>query len=864
MTRSGRMQSMVRSPLVALRRFDGLRWLSILCVVAGALNCNSTRAWAQADGFEDLLEGRLKPGSQAKATFTAELSPSTAQPGDEVTLTVTAKLPPKTYIYSTTGDFELRTRITVTAMFGLEAIESDFRADRDPVTKLDPVLNQPLSKFHGDVSWTKKFRVEAGVDPRKVEIDLELEGQYCSEGAGGQCTLLVPPVKLRAALAVAKVDRTDPAGAPVAVVPASNAATFDLTKRPKRGKTNPVELHLKLAEVNGSSGKKVKLAITMNLDEEWHTFSTTFKGDGGTATEIALEKVYGLKAIGNGFVPSRPPEIKVEEALNLRQEVYHNSITWVQEFEVIADKPRQFGVEGSITYQTCKQSCLPPRSEPFVLGVLDANSEPPGKIGLYEEPVAAAAPAPDHVTGPRPQDKGLLVFLLTAMGAGAVALLTPCVFPMIPITVSFFLKQNESKGGRPVVLALVFSAAIVAAFVLIGVGIAAIFGATKPNELANNWILNLFLSTVFFAFALNMLGMFEIQVPSWILNMTSSGEQSGGYIGVIFMALTFVLTSFSCTFAFVGSLLAAAAQGEYYWPVLGMAAFGATFATPFFVLALMPGTLKSLPKSGGWLNAVKVVMGFVELGVAVKYISIVDQQWNSVPWLFDFTNVMMLWAVLSACTGLYLLGQFRLSHDSPVQGLSPVRVLLATGFLLLGGLFVVGLAQPQRDAWFVDQLVSFAPARLDNTEFELDFDIAVANASAAKQPLFVDFTGVFCTNCRLMEKRMAKPINHNRLAKFVQVQLYTDKVPKLTNEVEAKRILARNVALQVDWFGDVTLPSYAVVTPDGKTILSTFFGLEQHEGDFAHFLDDGWAKWQAIKGRNLTERAASQPAASLR
>jgi len=852
------MQSMVCSSQGVLRRFDSWRWLSILCVVA--LVSNSTRLWAQAEGFEDLLEGRLKPNAQPKATFAAELSPSTAQPGAEVTLTVTAKLPPNTYIYSTTGDFDLRTKITVTNLIGLEPINIEFTPDRDPVTKQDPVFNRPLSKFHGDVSWSKKFRVQTGADPEKVEVDLEIEGQYCSEGPGGQCTLLVPPVKLRAALASLRRDASTVADAPVpAVETPKNEPVFEFTKRPTRGKTNPVELQFQLAEDKTSAGKKVKLAITMKLDAGWHTFSTTFKGEGGSPTEITLDKISGLKPIGNGFIPGRAPEIKVEEELNLRLEVYHESITWVQEFEILPDtKPNEFGVEGSITYQTCKQSCLPPRSEPFRLGVVHATAE------RTSTPAPPAVSTPEHVAGPRPQDKGLLVFLLTAMGAGAVALLTPCVFPMIPITVSFFLKQNESKGSRPVILAMVFSTAIVAAFVLIGVGIAAIFGATKPNELANNWILNLFLSSVFFAFALNMLGLFEIQVPSWLLNLTSSGEQSGGYIGVVFMALTFVLTSFSCTFAFVGSLLAAAAQGEYYWPVLGMAAFGATFATPFFLLALMPGTLKSLPKSGGWLNAVKVVMGFVELGVAVKYISIVDQQWNSVPWLFDFTSVMMLWAVLSVSTGLYLLGQFRLSHDSPVQGLSPLRVLLATGFLMLGGLFVVGLAQPQREAWFVDQLVSFAPARLDSNEFEMDFDLAVANATAAKQPLFIDFTGVFCTNCRLMEKRMAKPINHSRLAKFVQVQLYTDKVPKLTNDADAKRILARNVALQVDWFGDVTLPSYAIVTPDGKTILSSFFGLEQHEGDFAHFLDEGWVKWQAVKSQSLADRSPSQPGTPLR
>jgi thiol:disulfide interchange protein DsbD len=458
----------------------------------------------------------------------------------------------------------------------------------------------------------------------------------------------------------------------------------------------------------------------------------------------------------------------------------------------------------------------------------------------------------EPVKVPRLEDKGLLLFILTAIGAGIVALLTPCVFPMVPITVSFFLKQNEAKGSRPIVLAFVFSLSIVAAFVVIGVGIAAIFGATKPNELANNWILNLFLAGIFFAFALNMLGLFEIQVPSWLLSMTSSGEQTGGFVGVIFMALTFVLTSFSCTFAFVGSLLATAAKGQYYWPILGMLAFGATFAAPFFALALMPGFLKKLPKSGGWLNSVKVVMGFVEAGVAVKYISIVDQQWNAVPWLFDFTNVMTLWAVLSLCTGIYLLGQFRLSHDSPVQGLSPMRVMFAMGFLILGGLFVVGLTTPDRDSWVLDQLVAFAPARLDNEDFELDLDRGIQDAVKANKPLFIDFTGVNCVNCRLMEKRMAKRHNHRRLERCVLVQLYTDKVPKVAAD-EAKRILAKNVALQKGWFGDVTLPAYVVATPDGKTILSSYLGLESRTGEFAKFLDEGWDKWQTMQGNKISK-----------
>ena len=814
------------------RRFEFLLCVRTLIVLIGLVGS----ARAQTSNFEDLFSGSLSPKNSGKAEFTAALTPSTAKAGDEVTLTVNAKLPPQSYIYDTAGDFEMRTQITTKKIVGLTAVDADFQPDRAAEVKLDPLFNQKVGKFHGDVSWSKKFRVDPSTAVEQVAIELTLEGQYCSEGAGGTCTPIQPPLKLVATL----VDRgTEAADKP--------AVPYSLTKRPTRGKTNPAELQFQLAPTKASGGKTVKLRITMNLDPEWHTFSTTFTGKGGTATEISLDTIYGLKKVGDGFVPDRAPELhEVDEGTEkYTQEIYHKQVTWIQEFEVLPDaRPRAFGIEGTITYQTCKDSCLPPRNVPFVLGVTSDEIQPPDHIDFFQEPtVVEVQPAQSA----RPQDKGLLVFLITAIGAALVALMTPCVFPMVPITVSFFLKQNESRGGRPILLAFVFSAAIVAAFVVIGVGIAAIFGATKPNELANNWILNLFLASIFFAFALNMLGLFEIQVPAWLVTFTATGEQTGGFVGVIFMALTFVLTSFSCTFAFVGSLLAAAAQGEYYWPVLGMLAFGTTFAAPFFVLALMPGTLKSLPKSGGWLNAVKVVMGFVELGVAVKYISIVDQQWNSVPWLFDFTNVMTLWGVIAVCTGLYLLGQFRLSHDTPVQGLSPIRVLLAVGFLMLAGLFGIGVTQPERETWFVNQLIAFAPARVDKIEYEKDFDKAVMTASAQNRPLFIDFTGVFCTNCRLMEIRMARPKNHRRLEQFVQVQIYTDRVPNVDDKAEAARLLARNVALQENWFGDVTLPAYAVVTPDGKTVLSSFFGLEKRDGDFAKFLDEGWLKWQSIK-----------------
>ncbi|MBC8116376.1 MAG: hypothetical protein H7062_18460, partial [Candidatus Saccharimonas sp.] len=736
------------------------------------------------------------------------------------------------------GKFDGRTRIDLKAS-GLEPIDTDWVPDRQPKTAFEPLLQEEVSKFHGRVTWKKKYRLADGADPAKVRVTGELSGQYCSDGQNGpgQCVPIIPAHEIDEVLVQAEA--------------AASAPLFDYAERPHKGKTRPAILRFRLTPSDAKPGEKVTLSITAKLDDGWHTFSLTQDGPGGLATEIEVEDSPGLKPLGEGFATDHKFEVK-QPLPDVTLEVHHHLVTWSRSFEVLPDtKPGQYSATGTITFQVCETKCLPPRAVAFELpytGEVDVELNPPRPEDYIRSETAKHG---------RPQDKGLIPFLLLAFGWGFVSLLTPCVFPMVPITVSFFLKQSESQHSRPMLLALVYCLTIVATFSLIGVGVTALFGAGNTlNALATGSVANLFIGVVFTAFALNMLGMFEIRVPSWLLNWSAQGEAAGGYLGAVFMALTFTLTSFTCTFAFAGSVLVSAANGEYFWPLLGMAAFGLAFALPFFVLALLPGLMKKLPKSGGWMNSVKVVMGLIELGFAFKFFSIVDQQWNAVPVLFDFTNVMAVWSILSLVTGLYLLSLFQFVHDTPPKGLSVPRVLLATSFLTLSGLFVVGLMNPERESWLVDQLVSFAPARLDDDfGLGLDFDVGVADATAQQQPLFIDFTGVFCTNCRLMEKRMTRPAIHKRLERYVGLKLYTDRVPGVTDTAESARLLKRNIELQTVWFGDVTLPSYAVVTPDGKTILSNYFGLEQKDGEFAAFLDEGWKKWQGLKAQ-----AAVQPA----
>ena len=800
-------------------------------------------ALAQGETLRDLLDLTPKGRGTAKPKFVTTLTAApgktvaSLKPGDEVTLAISVTLPDGYYIYGTDGKFGGRTVIKLETN-GLDEIDADWVPDREPKRLFEPLLAEEVSKFHDRVTWKKKLRLKDGAEPAQVRVTGELTGQYCSEGKNGegQCIPINPPHVMEVALTEAEVTAD---GA------AASAPLFDYAERPHKGKTRPAILRFKLTPSDAKPGEKVTLSITAKLDEGWHTFSLTQNGPGGLATEIEVENTPGLKPLGEGFVADHKFESEAPEP-GVKQEVHNGLVTWSRSFEVLpGTKPGQYSAAGTITFQVCKTSCLPPRPVAFELprtGEVDAELNPPKPEGYIRSESSQHS---------RPQDKGLIPFLLLAFGWGFVSLLTPCVFPMVPITVSFFLKQNESQHSRPLLLALVYCLTIVGTFSLIGVGVAALFGAGKMNALATGAVANLFIGVVFTAFSLNMLGMFEMRVPSWVLNWSAQRESAGGYLGAVFMALTFTLTSFTCTFAFAGSVLVSAANGEYFWPLLGMAAFGLAFALPFFVLALLPGLMKKLPKSGGWMNSVKVVMGLIELGFAFKFFSIVDQQWNAVPVLFDFTNVMAFWAILSLVTGLYLLALFQFDHDSPPKGLSVPRVLLATSFLTLSGLFGVGLMNPERESWLIDQLVSFAPARLDD-DFGLDFDVGVADATANKQPLFVDFTGVFCTNCRLMEKKMARPAIRKKLERYVGLKLYTDRVPGVSDEVESARLLKRNIELQIEWFGDVTLPSYAVVTPDGKTILSRHFGLEQKEGEFAAFLDEGWKKWQGLRGEAKT------------
>ena len=455
--------------------------------------------------------------------------------------------------------------------------------------------------------------------------------------------------------------------------------------------------------------------------------------------------------------------------------------------------------------------------------------------------------------------KGLFGYILLAMGFGFVALGTPCVFPMIPITISFFTKREQNSRGQAVRDASIYGLGIILTFTALGAIVAAIYGAAGVNAMATNPWVNLFIAGIFIAFALSLFGLFEIQVPSSILNRLNAKANSGaGVSSILLMGFVFSLTSFTCTVPFVGPALASVGDGgDWFWPIIGMAAFATVFSLPFFLLALFPSWLKAMPKSGGWLNAVKVTMGFIEIGAAMKFLSNADLVWD---WgILTREAVLSVWIAVATLTALYLLGRFRLPHDTPLDRIGVLRMLfsmgfLAAGFWLLTGLF--GGRLGEADAFLPPQeypgrgntsiLASVSTFSLSGEERELeenrvmaegmewvkdDYADALAEAKATGKPIFIDFTGYTCTNCRWMEVNVfTKEDVQALMREYVLVRLYTDRREE-SNE--------RNREMQIERFKTIDLPYYVVVTPNDEVIDETVFTRDVDA--FKSFLERGLA-----------------------
>ena len=591
-------------------------------------------------------------------------------------------------------------------------------------------------------------------------------------------------------------------------------------------------------------GETVTLWIDVTLAEDWHIYATTTPPGGPIPTDIHLEASGDLRPVGR---PIQPPPIRAHDPnFDMAVEYYGGAVRFGAQAELNADlAPGETLITGSITYMLCNAiSCLPPSTHTFDIP-LQIGSGPPRPQHITDR---SASTLPAQVSPTEPLDgqgsivdverafsQGLSAFLYLSFTMGLLALLTPCVFPMVPITVSFFTKQKAQNRRDSVVKSLVYCLGIVVTFTGLGLLLAVTLGASGASRFAANPWVNLTITGIFVAFALSLFGLFEIQLPSGLMTRLSQ-RQGNGYGAILLMGFTFSLTSFTCTAPFVGTLLVLTSQGTWMWPILGMLAFSAAFALPFFFLSLFPQGLSSLPRSGGWLNAVKVVMGFLVLAAALIFLSHVDLVWG---WgVLPREVFLAIWVAVFMLCGIYLLGKIRLPHDTPVESVGAIRLLFslaifAFGIYLFTGLF--GASLGELDAFFPPYgsqgTVSAIRSGGEDLEWGDDYDAALQEAQTTGKPVFIDFTGYACTNCRWMEANIfPDPAVRGLLKRYVRVQLYTD------GQGEGYR---RNQAFQETRFGTVALPFYAIVSPAGVEI-AQFPGLTRDKQRFLRFLQKGF------------------------
>jgi thiol:disulfide interchange protein DsbD len=668
--------------------------------------------------------------------------------------------------------------------------------------------------------------------------------------------------------------------------------------RPRSADEVVTRAEAKLTPTTAKRGETITWSFTVELIPDWHTYPTRQpdpKADSYTS-KVKPPKPGDVIFVG---LPQDPPnpKTKAEPVLEIKElRYYENSATWELKAVVSPNaSPGPKKVAVPFTFQVCdEQGCLAPQTNAKELA-LTVSDEPAVPIDpKYADDVKKAlnpsAPPPppkpaENVEAANPDYKktlagllaqmtkqqvapntGLGAFLLTAVFWGAVSLVTPCVFPMIPITVSFFLKQSEKNHTSPMLLALVYSGTII---VVLGTGALTLLGFFRALSV-NPWM-NFFLGTLFVVLALSLFGMFDLTLPHSLTRFTSSREGQGGVVGTIFMALTFTIVSFTCVAPFLGGFGGIASSGQFRtWElILGAIAFSGTFAAPFFVLALFPSLLRKLPKSGGWLHSVKVVMGFLELAAALKFFRAGELIYKSKAELFTFDLVLGLWVALAILCGLYLVNLIRIAGEEPAESVSVPRFLF--GFLFIGlGLYLMpaqfavnGEGDKQRPrgtvyAW-VDSFLLPEPRETAGGDLAWTGDLkravdearAMSASTGKPQYVFVDFTGETCTNCKLNEREVfTKKEIRDLLTPFRRVQLYTDKVPdeyystvdrsKFADTSRQRADALANLWFQGQAFGTEQLPLYVILRPtvDGRIERVGVYdeGKINNVGAFAEFL----------------------------
>ena len=655
---------------------------------------------------------------------------------------------------------------------------------------------------------------------------------------------------------------------------------------------NNAEYTFSMDRADIRAGETIVIHADINIKEGFYTYSSH---PDLTLTPSYFEWIDTTLFSLLGIMNEPKPIIKFVEAFKMDVGKHINSVVLSQEI-VLANnaQPGQHILEGTFIYQVCDVTKCIPHWDDFSISI---NIESGAPRAEYIRDVVTNYPSLDTykkdsklgtTSSAKESDESLFIFFFMALFAGLAALLTPCVFPMIPMTVAFFTghEKNKSEAIRD---AIIFGVSIVAIYTIVGIGVSVLFGAEVANEIATSAIANIIFFVIFFIFALSFLGAFEIVLPSSFVNKMNKNSEKGGLIGIFFMAFTLVLVSFSCTGPIVGSVLIESAQGEILKPIIGMLGFSLSFAIPFTLFAIFPEWMKSLPKSGGWLNSVKVVLGFLELALSIKFLSIADQAYH---WgILDREVYLAIWIVIFFLMGIYLLGKLQLPHDTPIQKLSVTRLLLSICTFtfvvyMIPGMFgaplkaLSGYLPPMTTQDFdinrimrEQQFSSGGEAEVDNKfptnpRFSsflhlphgisgfFDYDEARTYAREVNKPLFIDFTGHGCVNCRKMEEYVwADAGVLSRLKNdYIVVALYVDDKTILPEDDwftssydgKIKRTLGKqNFDLQIGTFNSNAQPYY-VLLDNEENLLSEprAYGLDINS--FVDFLDDGKRKFEEI------------------
>lgn len=625
------------------------------------------------------------------------------------------------------------------------------------------------------------------------------------------------------------------------------------------------------SSIKMTSNNEGVMTFKASIDDGWHLYSFDLPENGPNATKISFEKTSGIELLGE-IVPSRQPIDTVDLVFNIRVGWWDADVEFSQKFKVLEEG--KYDIAGEIYFQACNgETCIAPTTETFdfkegqIQTTQDVNNVPQSQNVVVNESSSSSWWQPTNIPASKAQTPQTTtnapwwqIFLWGFLG-GLAALITPCVWPLIPMTVSFFLKKNKTKA-KSIKDAAIYGISIIVIYLVLGLAITLIFGAGKLNELATDPIFNMIFFALLVVFGISFLGAFDIKLPSkWSNSIDNKVESTTGFISIFFMAFTLALVSFSCTGPLIGTLLVEAASiGDISGPAIGMTGFAIALAIPFTLFAIFPSWLKEMPKSGGWLNSVKVVLGFLELALALKFLSVADlcAGWG----ILDREVFLVLWIVIFAMLGFYLLGKIKFSHDSDLPYVSVPRLFMA----IVSFAFVVYLI-PGLWGAPLKSVSAFVPP-LKTQDFNLygggfkefdDFDEGMRYAQEQGMPVLVDFTGYGCVNCRKMESAVFDTDKVRSVLEdnYVLIKLVVDDKTQLSDpytiNVEGKEKLIDQVGkkwsyLQQHKFGANSQPYYIVLDNAGNALTPyQAYDPEEDADAFANWLKDGIKKYKEVK-----------------